>query len=326
MSLSAINGIVFWDNGSLQQTVANTDLLLPEEFPIIDTYELCEFTYRKPILYHIMTSRGCPYRCRFCSSSPFWRTVRYQDADSVVKQISYIVNTFNPAHIHIFDDLMIANKPRLKAIRDMVVSQGIHRKVEFSCWVSGIHFDRETASLLKDMNVTRVNIAVESGSDRIYKYLKGTWNNPQKIAEAIRFAHRLGFHVGISVIVGSPDETIEEMQVTHDFMKNLPIDSGTVAILKPYPGTVVWEEAKQRGIVRDSMDDWHIIELNDLSDPRTLLLAETASRADVKEFYLKNIRLLKHKERISMWKHRLGLCVHPVKVLRKIRSKVLRRK
>jgi anaerobic magnesium-protoporphyrin IX monomethyl ester cyclase len=325
-ALSAISGIVFWDNGSIRQTEANTDLLSPAEFPLIDTYELCGFTYRKPILFHIMTSRGCPYRCRFCSSSPFWRTVRYQSAESVVKQISYIVNTFHPGHIHIFDDLMIANKGRLTSIRDMVVSQGLHRKVDFSCWVSGIHFDRETALLLKDMNVTTVNFAVESGSARIYEYLKGTWNNPQKNRDAIRFAHGQGFRIGISVIVGSPDETVGEMQITHDFIKNLPIDTGTVALLKPYPGTVIWEEAKQRGIVHDSMDDWHVIELNDLSNPRTLLLAETSSRSEVMAYYVKNTKLLKHKERVSSWKHRLSLCVHPVAAMRRIRSKALGRK
>jgi radical SAM superfamily enzyme YgiQ (UPF0313 family) len=325
-AMAAINGIVFWDNGVLRQTETNADLLLPDEFPLIDTYKLCGFTYHKPILYHITTSRGCPYRCRFCSSSPFWRTVRYQSAESVVRQISYIVSNFNPSHIHIFDDLMIAKKDRLKTIRDMVVAQGLHRKVDFSCWVTGIHFDKETASLLKDMNVTTVNFAVESGSARIYEYLKGKWNSPQKNADAIRFAHRQGFRVGVSVIVGSPDETIEEMQITHDFVKNLPIDSGTVSLLKPYPGTVIWEETKQRGVVHDSMDDWHVIELNDLSNPRTLLLAETASRSDVMAYYLKNIKLLKHKERLSSWKHRLSLSVHPVTALRTIRSKVRRRK
>jgi radical SAM superfamily enzyme YgiQ (UPF0313 family) len=325
-SLRAINGTVFWDNGSLIRTEANTDLLLPGEFPLIDTYDLCEFTYQKPFIYHIMTSRGCPYRCRFCSSSPFWRTVRYQPAESVVQQISYIVNKFHPLFIHIFDDLMVARKDRLREIRDLVVSSGLNRAVNFSCWVTGIHFDAETASLLKDMNVTAVNFAVESGSARIYKYLKGTWNNPQKNEAAIRFARSRGFRIGVSVIVGSPDETVEEMQLTHDFVRNLPIDTGTVALLKPYPGTVIWEEAKQRGIVSDSMEDWHVIELNDLSNPRTLLLAGKASRNEVMGYYRKDITLLKRKETISSLKHWFWLVTHPAIALRRIRAKAVRPK
>lgn len=314
--LASIQGIVYWDNGELKNTGKRTTLLSENEFPIIRRYETCEFKTQKPIQFHIMTSRGCPHRCRFCSSSPFWGKIRYYSAEQTVEQVSYLVDTFHPNLIHIFDDLMVTNLPRLKNIHDLVIDKKLHKKTEFECWVSGDSFNNETSRLLKEINVKTVSFAIESASPEIYKYLKGTWNSPELNKRGIITAHKMGMRVSIAAIVGSPAETVDDMEITYQYIKKLPIDGGLISLLKPFPGTPLWAEAKQKGIVNDQMPDWIQIEHNDLRNPDALFMGERSSREQTLEYYLKIGSLLQRKASISRWKNRLLKLYKPRTILR----------
>jgi len=301
-NLSAIRGIQYWNGDELVSTGPIEKCI--EVFPHITHYELCEFKTAKKIRYHLMTSRGCPYRCRFCSSSPFWKKIRYNSAEATVDQIEYIVSKFGPSVIHIFDDLMIANKERLKKIHELIIQKGIHKRVSFECWVAGSDFDIEAAQLLKEMNFKAVSIAIESGSPKIYRYLKGNWNSPQQNAVAVGIANRFGFQVRVAVIVGSPDETVDDMEMTYKLLKQLKVAGGAVSVLKPFPGSLLWKEAKSQGIVSDTMADWGSIESNDLSNPKTIFLGKKADRQETLRYFNTITTLLRRKSIVSKWKRR----------------------
>jgi len=294
-TLKRIPNTIFREGGKLCESDMPQWILPQQEFPLVDNHAICHFTTNRPVQVHTITSRGCPHRCHFCSSSPFWRKVRYQAAETTVSHIEHLVSTYSPTMIGIADDLLTVNRRRLSEIRDLVVRKKLNRRTSFSCWVAGNVFDRELGRILLDMGVRFLLVAVESASPRIYRYLKGNWNNPQKNADAIRLASEMGFNVNISCIVGSPEETVDEMQMTHDYLQELPIYTGSVALLKPYPGSALWNEALSRGIVTNSMSDWSTIERNDLNDHRALFMGMRASREQTLQQYNAIRRLLDEK-------------------------------
>jgi len=308
-NLSTLTGIVFRDKvGNLIETPRRKAMPV-EDIPVIKNFDLCRFAFDKPLRFNVITSRGCPYRCRFCSSSPFWGAARYYTVQNTVDQIEYIAQTYHPEMIHIADDLMVANYDRLKLIRDQIVERGIHKIVCFECWVSGNHFTESTAQLLKDMHVILVCIAIESGSPAIYKFLKGSWNTPRQTAAAMRLARRLDMAVSMCVIVGSPPETVNDLKSTYKFLKQVPFECGLVFILKALPGTRLWVEAKQRGLVSDTMADWAILESDDVLDPKTIFLGEKATREQVHKYYVKIGELINQKpaerEQAVSWTQKL---------------------
>jgi anaerobic magnesium-protoporphyrin IX monomethyl ester cyclase len=303
--LKKIKGIVYWDNGVLKHNERGDDTLADDQLPQIDNYDLCTFKNTRGFYYHLIASRGCPYQCRFCSSSPFWKKVRYHSVKNVVNQIEYIINRFHPQHINFYDDLMIANKTYLRALHDEIIEKKLHqRQTDFTCWAAGRHFDDEAATLLREINCVHVSFGVESGSPAVYRYLKGNWNSPEKNAEAIKRAHSFGFKVNVSVIVGTPIETTSDLQQNIDYLKSLPIDSGSVGLLKAFPGTQLWEDAKSRNLVNDSMPDWGAIESDEIMNPATIFLGEKTSRKETYRMYIKINRLLKRKKSISILKSR----------------------
>jgi anaerobic magnesium-protoporphyrin IX monomethyl ester cyclase len=304
--LAGIKSIVYWENGVLKRNEISADLLKSDEIPLLNNYDLCTFKNPLPFDYHIVATRGCPYRCRFCSSSPFWKKVRYYDIRNVIGQIEYVVERFHPHSINFYDDLMIANMTYLKSLHDEMLRKKLHLKTMYTCWVAGKHFNDEVAILLKEMNFAHVSFGIESGSPEVYRYLKGSWNSPEINAQAVRLAHAHQLKVNVSVIVGAPIETASNLKQTYEYLKSLPIDSGSVGLLKPFPGTQLWEEAKKNGFVSDSINDWSSIESDDILSPNTIFLGEKASRSETDFYYQKIQKMLRSKFLRSLWKSRLG--------------------
>ncbi len=312
--LSAVRGIAYWLDNGLMVTPKKENFLDPASIPVLRCYDAVSFKAARPVSFHLMTSRGCPNKCRFCSSSPFWGRVRYYPISTVIEQIASIIDQYHPDLIRIFDDLLVVNRRHLTGIRDQVVARGFNRKVAFATWVAGNSFDDEIAALLGDMNCTYLSIAVESGSPHIYKYLKGKWNSPARTANAIRLAARRGFWVDVSVIVGSPQETVEDMETTYRYLAKLPVNAGMVALLKPLPGTKLWSEAKLRNLVNDSLEDWSAVETDDIRDPRCIFLAEKSTREEVATYLARIQKLLDAKAVRAKWMFRLSKLRSPKSV------------
>jgi len=209
----------------------------------------------------IVTSRGCPYDCVYCSASVFWRKVRYRSAKSVLNEIEFLLNNYSFDTLHPVDDLFIGDIKRLKILSSEFKKRGYDKVLKL--WVSARAnlFTEEVAHLLTEMNTVHVAFGFESGSDRILKFLKGGSVTVDHNYKAAQLAHKMGMRVEAGIIVGSPGETLEDMEATYRFLTNAPIDSFGVQILSPLPGTRLWKQAELKGLVSDTMDfnmlwDW----------------------------------------------------------------------
>ena len=266
-NISSIPGVCYLENG-VTVTTAARDLIQPlDRIPLPDR-SIADMDFylqdRQIIPYHqgrsltIMTSRGCPYKCIFCSTKSHWQTFRGFSAGRVVEEIALLVNEYRAEIIHIFDDLFVADKQRFHEIQKAVVARGLHTKVRFMCLARADMLDEETMGLLKAMNVVVIGVGMESGCDKTLRYLK----NSQKASvdsnrRAIELSNRFGIPIMGSFMIGNPGETEEELLQTLKFIRsyrNSPFLAPLSYIATAFPGTEFWDFAVARGLPVYSFD------------------------------------------------------------------------
>lgn len=279
-SLHQVKGIVYSHNGKNIQTEPRP-LISPLDkipFPARD----CSYINRG---FGVFTTRGCPYKCRFCFTSHLWKKVRFFPPEYVVKEIKDIVEKYHPKHITVYDDLFIQNKKRLAHIVDLLKEAKIPKYVSFNCNVRTDHVDDRTAALLKEMGVRDVFMGVESGVQRSLTYLKGGKITVEQNRMAIELLKKHGIRCIAGIIIGAPTETKEEILGTLKFVKESKLDKFYVFTLTPLPGTPVWDYALRRGLVSNDMD-WDELRMEFGEIPgKAIILSEVLTRDELFELY-----------------------------------------
>ncbi|MFH1125633.1 MAG: radical SAM protein [Candidatus Altiarchaeota archaeon] len=265
--LKKIKGLVFHENGRLVMTERRELIANLDEIPIPDR-SFINKDYRKPmptfwgeeaygITDVIMTSRGCPYRCTFCATSNFWQNLRMHSPKHVVEEIKMLVERYKVDHIGIRDDLFTYNKKRMMEIKELLKEEGILDRITMMALARANMIDDEICDTLVGLNVKTLNFGFESGSDRVLKILKKEGVTVEKIKKAVTTCLKHKIHVSGSFILGSPGETLEDMEKTIDLIRWMTkegVDRVGTFVMTPYPGTEIWEIAKKRGRVSDDMD------------------------------------------------------------------------
>lgn len=281
-NLRNIKGIVFHDEDNLVQTEGRPFIENLDAIPSPDRKLL---NIKKEDNIYMFTSRGCPYKCKFCFSSKFWDKTRYFSAEYVINEIRCLVKHYNPLRITFCDDLFIADKKRLEKIVELIKGEKFYKKVKFTVSVRANLVNDDSAGLLKEMGVDIVCMGLESGNERILKFLKGFSATIQDNRNAINCLKKYNLQVSASFIIGSPDETREEIMDTLSFIKNSKLDFFDVYVLLPLPGTPIWEYALQRGLVSNDMD-WDKLNINFLNNYKNyIILSEKLGREELNRLY-----------------------------------------
>jgi len=207
---------------------------------------------KKSVICHIMSSRGCPFQCIFCSSSLlFGKRYRARSAKSVVDEMEYLVSEYNPKSIEFSDDEFTLNKRRVEEICDEIKKRGLDVP-----WACSSRVDTISRSLLEKMKRAGcffIYYGIESGSQRILNFIKKGIRIEQ-IERAVKWTRQVGIKALGSFIIGFPDETREEIERTLSFPKRLRLDFAQFSIATPYPGTELYEIAKREGLLLT--EDW----------------------------------------------------------------------
>lgn len=300
--LRKLKGLAFWDKGKVVQTEKRTPIIPMDAIPLParDLMKIEKCT-------HVFSSRGCPYRCVFCASSRFWNITRIFSAKYVVNEIKYLYENHGVKEIDFWDDLFIVSRPRIKKIISLLRREKLLGKIVFSCAVRSNLIDESMAKLLKKMNVKSVSMGLESATPRILDYLKGTNINIKDHARAIRIFKKYGIEPSASFIIGSPNETREEILQTYKFIKDGKLRGFGVYVLTPLPGTPVWEYAKEKGLVNEKMD-WSTLNVEFWQNhEQAIILSETLTRDELYKFILKFRALQKTRRIIDVLKHPINI-------------------
>jgi radical SAM superfamily enzyme YgiQ (UPF0313 family) len=271
--LKNIDGLVFHEGSNLHITNPRKQIqpLDSIPFPARDLLKMKEY-YLQPrrvphipgkiaIGTHIMSSRGCPYHCVFCSSASFWKGIRFHSAKYFVEEIKEVTEKYKINTISILDDLFIADKKRVREIKELLKKEGLSGKIEFGCFGRTNLIDDKICKTLKEMNVTSVAFGFESGSEKILNYLKKGTVTAKNNIDAVKICRQNNLNVTGSFMIGNPNETKEDLEMTRNFIRDYPIDAAALFITTPLPGTELWELAKKENLVNDNMN-WNEVDKN----------------------------------------------------------------
>lgn len=253
-SLSRVQGLVYWDGDEIRRTPDRELLDLLDDLPPPDRSILPPAKFA-----HLLTGRGCPYDCSFCSSRLMWGGYRGFSAERVGAELAALV-TEGHTQIHIHDDLFVADRPRLVRLADVLEEAEVLGAAELSCTVRADLVDEDLAEMLVRLNVTSVTFGMESADDETQARLcKRT--NIKQVRNALAVLDRFGIEATVSAIVGEPDETILSMRKTYSFLCRQVmrgrLAGAEVNVLAPYPGTGYWQTAVERGLIGDPATfDW----------------------------------------------------------------------
>ncbi len=224
--------------------VADLDTL---PFPAYDLLDLPTYFPRGNRIAPMITSRGCPYQCTFCSSSRITgKRWRGRSAKNVVTEITLLQDKYGVRDVTFIDDLFTFDYQRVEDICSMMLEE-----VDDIGWTCSSRADIMTrhpklVEYLKDAGCHTIYIGAESGSQRILDKIKKGIRLSQ-IISAVKRAKDVGLEVVLSFILGIPGETYRDIRSTIDFACKLDPDLAQFTICTPYPGTPIYEEAIENG-------------------------------------------------------------------------------
>lgn len=205
-----------------------------------------DFVMRFP-LTSMVTSRGCPGRCVYCSIHSIWgHTWRGRSAKNVVDEIEHLVKDFGIREIHFQDDSMSIDKRRMNEICDEVIGRRVDIKWTTPNGIAHWTLDKPLLKKMKKAGCYRVTFGFESGNPEMRRWV----GKPYKLEQAkeiTQFANRIGMWTIATNILGFPYETKAQMQDTINFAIDSDCDFALFFRLGPRWGTPIFEIFKKEG-------------------------------------------------------------------------------
>lgn len=216
------------------------DLLKPERYPPTPH----QLLYREWPVAPIITTRGCPYRCKFCSSgSPeLARVFRKRSPEAVVDEMAYLSKQRGIRELHLEDDNFTFERRHAEAVCELMLKRGL--KTIWSC-PNGVRIDsldKELLRLMKRAGCYRVGLGIES-FDSSVRRLAGKELDPEEITRVIDWCRELGLESIGFFMVGLPGETAVSLQRTINCLKRSRLDFASFGYFTPLPGTPFFQDS-----------------------------------------------------------------------------------
>lgn len=261
-----IKGIVFRKDGEIVktghgETVHNIENDIPMPSYDLRPMERCiQWSPRgnkQDRTLSVVSSRGCPNRCRFCSiHNVYGRKWRAFSAERILEEIRIAIHRFGINHIEFEDDNLTLQKSRAMAIfRGIENLRGRNGEKIYWSAPNGVmirSLDRELISVMKESGSELIYLPVESGDPDILKLMNkvGWQDHLQKTLEVIKYCKKAGIWTSAFIIVAYPGEDKKSFQKTFDFCKEMVdvgIDSITPLVATPYPNTELYNLCEKKG-------------------------------------------------------------------------------
>ncbi len=260
--LKHVQGITFRNNESIISTPERPLIRDLDSLPIpkrnlldIDYHSVVAGVNVAPKKFtSIVSSRGCVYRCRFCSCTQFARNAwRPRSVENVLEELHLLASEGYKQFIFVDDSFTLNQKRVIKLCRAMR-----KEKIDME-WICEGRVNNCSYEMLYEIAKAGCKLlyfGIESANQRILDYYDKQIT-PQQSKTAVKTARKAGIDVIVgSFIVGAPDETKEEIRNTIEFAKQIPIDIPQFNLLGIYPGTDLWREFEMKGLINVEEDYW----------------------------------------------------------------------
>lgn len=204
----------------------------------------------------LFTSRGCPYRCSFCSIHlTMGRAFRPHSVEYLVRQMTELARTRGVRHFHIEDDHLTLDRDRLKALLQGLVDAGLDITWDTPNGVRADRFDAELIDLCKRAGCVYLMFGIESASQTVLDDLVHKELDLAAVERTLALCHQAGLDNMALFIFGLPGETKQTVLQTYEYAFSLFRRFGTVpfvSLYKPYPGTELYSTCEKNGWLVDA--------------------------------------------------------------------------
>ncbi|HHH79436.1 MAG TPA: radical SAM protein [Thermoplasmatales archaeon] len=254
--LSMVPGIYYMDKDEIKkgkplEVYENLDIIPFPSHHLTKKYDYGYISGFKPLKARftaMITSRGCPYRCKFCSRDLFiGRRYRQRSAKNVIEEIETIVGQGYNGIIFV-DDNFLLNKKRTMEIMEGIIKE----KLDLTMIVEGARVDNADPELYQKMyaaGVKLISYGIESGTQDVLDFYNKRITLDQA-RYAVHLAHKTGFFTVATFILGAPFETKQHFKKTIEFASSIPLDFVEFYILEYRVGSQLWKEAASKGIIQ----------------------------------------------------------------------------
>jgi len=293
--LKTVKGIIYREGDNIVETehrpfLKNLDVL---PYP---AYHLLEkpLTKYRPFPPHgrklpfmtIVSSRGCPFNCSFCSHNVWGRVFNTFSANYVYEQIRFLMEQYNVKYIQFYDDSFTLKRKRIIELCGLLKDLDI----DWSCETRVNLVDRELLSTMKEARCNLIGFGLESGVQRVLDVLNKQITLEQS-RKAIQLCNELGITSVAYMMLGCPSETEEEILESVNFVNGLPLDYVQWSICTPFLGTPLYEEAKRRGVkLPKSWEDWVYVNLGSVRKCSSVVANENLTPQELRDQHVKAYR------------------------------------
>ena len=198
----------------------------------------------------ILSSRGCPQACTFCSNDVTGRKFRYRSAPSVAAEISELSSEYGLTAFSFFDDSFAVGRRRVTELCDAICAarERLGTPVNWTCTAHPAHLDREVIADMKRAGCGGIDIGMESADAGMLQRI-GKGVTVERVLDVLHWAAELGVHTVVNLMFGWPDESDAELDATIGFMDRAAHVAGGFnarGVVVPYPGTAIYDDNHER--------------------------------------------------------------------------------
>ncbi|OGC08477.1 hypothetical protein A2230_08145 [candidate division WOR-1 bacterium RIFOXYA2_FULL_36_21] len=240
----SIDGIIYRRGDDLIQTkpralVQNLDEIPFPEYSLIDIEKYTPppgLFFKKPIA-GLITARGCLFNCNFCADRVIWQgKCRLRSAQSIVNEITLLVEKYGVKEIKFFDSTFTINRKRTQDICNLLIEKDLNIVWRCSSRVDTI--DPEMLKLMKKSGCESISFGIESGDEEILRKMNKQIT-VEAVKKAVKWANDAGMEVKGFFLLNYPGDTVESTEKTIKLSRELDLDFAGFNLIFPSPGTHV---------------------------------------------------------------------------------------
>jgi magnesium-protoporphyrin IX monomethyl ester (oxidative) cyclase len=205
----------------------------------------------------LISSRGCPAKCTFCSIELLWGKVpRYRSSQNILAEIEMLARKYGVREIHFEDDNLTSNKKRALEIFDGMIQKKLNLSWTVPSGLAIYSLDEELLEKMAASGCYSISLAIESGDQTVLDSLMHKPIRLEKAKPLIDKARSLGMKTKGFFILGFPGETKKTMRKTVDYARSLELDWSLFFMATPLVGTKMYETCKEKGYLKDESVDF----------------------------------------------------------------------